>query len=201
MSPGKEYEPGGATGLGAGEGVVQRDLGGARAVGSRSPEPRKPRSRVGGGVVGVARSCGPRGRGLGLGKLRREWRGGRDDGGGGACVCSGRGPPQRGSAGQESSASGCRGASTASLTAPAPVPATLATSRRRRGLHRSPSPVPCLGARIWGPSGLQSLRRPHLARIWNRLAGRAGARAQSGPATPGALPGAGASPGGAGPGP
>lgn len=79
--------------------------------------------------MGGARRCGPRGRSLEFGEFCSGRRGGRGYVGGGACVCSGRGPLQRGSAGGESSASGCRGASTASLTAPAPLPATLATSR------------------------------------------------------------------------
>lgn len=182
--------------------MVQRDLGGARTARPGSSEQRKQRSPVVGGATRPWE--GPAAAGLGGGASGSGCvaeGGGRGNIGGGVCVCSGRGPPQRGSASQESSTSGCRGASTASLTAPAPVPATLATSRSRRGLHRSPSPISCLGAHIRGRSASQSLRRPHLARIWNRLAGHAGTRAQPGPAAPGALPGAGAFPRAAGPGP
>lgn len=61
---------------------------------------------------------------------------------------------------------------TSSVTAPAPVSAALAPSRSRRGLRRSPSPVPRLRAHIRGRPGSLSLRRPHLELIWNCPPGR-----------------------------
>lgn len=152
-SLGKASEPRRAAGPGAGEGVVQPGAGRSQSCGQRVyPAQRAAESGSGRshGLVGGARRCGPRGRGLGLRERRRGRWDGRGEGEGGAYVCSGRGPPQRGSAGRESSARRCRGASTASLTAAALGPTARATSRSLRGLHRGPSPVPRLGAHIQG---------------------------------------------------
>lgn len=156
-SPGKESEPGQTVGP---RGRTRRRRRRGSAGSWAEPElqtaglPAQKAAEIGSGrshgLVGGVRRCGLRGRGLGLRERRRGRWDGRGEGEGGACVCSGRGPPQRGSAGLESSARCCRGASTASLTAAALGPTTLAISRSLRGLHRGPSPVPLLGAHIRG---------------------------------------------------
>lgn len=102
VSPGKESEPGWRAGPGAGEGVVQPGAGRSQSCrqqvhrAEKTVEPGNGRSH---GAVGGARRCGPRGPCLQLWERRRGGRGGRGELGSGACVCSGRGPPQRGSAG------------------------------------------------------------------------------------------------------
>ncbi|XP_055254808.1 intermediate filament family orphan 2 [Moschus berezovskii] len=144
VSPGEGSEPGRATGPGAGEGGVQSGAG--RGLG------RQERRR------------GRHGRGLQPRERRRGRRGGRGAAGGGAYVCSGRGPPQRGSAGGESSERGRRGASTASPTAPGAGTCDPRRSVRASTAARVPSlaaaPTPAggparrhRGGRVWRASG------------------------------------------------
>jgi hypothetical protein len=196
---------GGRTGCRGGRAPVE-ELGGARAAaaGLRSVESRGAREWAG------PRACG-------RGSELQAWVGGVSvpgtaaEGGGTGGAKSGAGPVSAeggarrrgGSAGQESSECGCRGPFTASLTASAvgsePLASLAQSPRPPPRPEGQPRPILRLGGHNWGQSGPLSLRRPHLARIWNRPAHRAGARACPGPATPGALPGAGAASGAAGP--